>query len=137
MRRSSTCSISLKRLKNVLHLYPEQISDPEVIADHDTWRDYCREHSELSPIIEEYHIYQKAIATVEDDREMLESEDDKELAEMLREGIDEAKRQAEESEERLKLLLIPKDPNDEKNVIMEIRGGTGGEEAALFGSAVS
>ena len=110
----------------------KQISDPEVIADHDTWRDYCREHSELSPIIDEFHVYKKALDTVDEDRELLEAEDDDELSEMLREELAEAKKAAVESEERLKVLLIPKDPNDEKNVIMEIRGGTGGEEAALF-----
>lgn len=79
-------------------------------------------------------MYLSAVRTAEDDEAMLEETDDDELVEMLREEIAEAKHNAADSEERLKLLLIPKDPNDEKNVIMEIRGGTGGEEAALFAS---
>ena len=124
----------LKALEERFALISEKISDPEVIADQEEWRGYCREHSELSPIIDEYHIYQKALETAADDREMIETADDRELLEMLHEELAEAEKTAAESEERLKLLLIPKDPNDEKNVIMEIRGGTGGEEAALFAS---
>ncbi len=124
----------LKALEERFALISEKISDPEVIADQEAWRGYCREHSELSPIIDEYHIYQKALETAADDREMIETADDRELLEMLHEELAEAEKTAAESEERLKLLLIPKDPNDEKNVIMEIRGGTGGEEAALFAS---
>lgn len=122
----------LEALKERFIFISKQISDPEVIADQEKWRDYCREHSELSPIIDEYNIYKHALDTIKDDKELLEPEEDEEFAEMLREELAEAKKTAEESEERLKLLLIPKDPNDEKNVIMEIRGGTGGEEAALF-----
>lgn len=124
----------LEALEARFNMISEKISDPDVIADQETWRDYCREHSELTPIIDEYHYYRSVLNTIEDDEAMLEDNDDKELEEMLREEIAEAKKNAEQSEERLKLLLIPKDPNDEKNVIMEIRGGTGGEEAALFAS---
>ena len=113
-------------------LVSEKISDPDIIADQPVWREYCREHSELSPIIDEFNNYKKLVSTIEDDKELLYEEDDKELAQMLREEISEAETAAEESRERLKILLLPKDPNDEKNVIMEIRGGTGGEEAALF-----
>ena len=122
----------LKALEERFEFISEKISDPEVIADHDTWRDYCKEHSDLSPIIDEYRIYEKALSTISDDKEMLETNEDKELEEMLKEELAEAEKKAAESEEKLKILLIPKDPNDEKNVIMEIRGGTGGEEAALF-----
>lgn len=124
----------LEALEARFNMISEKISDPEVIADQETWRSYCREHSELTPIIDEYHVYLSAVRTAEDDEAMLEETDDDELVEMLREEIAEAKHNASDSEERLKLLLIPKDPNDEKNVIMEIRGGTGGEEAALFAS---
>ncbi|MGN0164226.1 MAG: peptide chain release factor 1 [Candidatus Ornithomonoglobus sp.] len=122
----------LESLKKRFELVSEKISDPEVIADQSAWRDYCREHSELSPIIDEYNKYKALLDTIEDDKALLESEDDKELVEMLREEISEAQSSAEECREQLKILLLPKDPNDEKNVIMEIRGGTGGEEAALF-----
>ena len=124
----------LEALEARFNMISEKISDPDVIADQETWRDYCREHSELTPIIDEYHYYRSVLNTIDDDEAMLEENDDKELEEMLRDEIAEAKKNAEQSEERLKLLLIPKDPNDEKNVIMEIRGGTGGEEAALFAS---
>ena len=112
----------------------EKISDPEVIADQPRWRDFCREHSELSPIIDEFNKYKKLLADIDDDKELLKTEDDKELIEMLREEISAAEKETELCAEQLKLLLLPKDPNDEKNVIMEIRGGTGGEEAALFAS---
>lgn len=122
----------LESLKKRFELVCEKISDPEVIADQPVWREYCREHSELSPIIDEYNEYSALLNTIEDDKELLDTEDDKELVEMLREEISAAQRSAEKCRERLKLLLLPKDPNDEKNVIMEIRGGTGGEEAALF-----
>ncbi|MDD6762211.1 MAG: peptide chain release factor 1 [Clostridiales bacterium] len=122
----------LESLKKRFELVSEKISDPEVIADQPVWREYCREHSELSPIIDEYNEYSALLNTIEDDKELLDTEDDKELVEMLREEISAAQSSAEECRERLKLLLLPKDPNDEKNVIMEIRGGTGGEEAALF-----
>ncbi|MGN0180920.1 MAG: PCRF domain-containing protein, partial [Candidatus Ornithomonoglobus sp.] len=113
----------LESLKKRFELVSEKISDPEVIADQPSWRDYCREHSELSPIIDEYNKYKALLDTIEDDKALLESEDDKELVEMLREEISEAQSSAEECKEQLKLLLLPKDPNDDKNVIMEIRGG--------------
>ena len=114
----------------------ELISDSEVIADRDKWRDLCREHSELSPIIEEYNKYKEYIKNVEEDRELIEVEEDKELLEMLKADLAEAEKNVEATEEAIKILLIPKDPNDEKNVIMEIRGGTGGEEAALFAGSL-
>lgn len=110
----------------------ELISDSEVIADRDRWRDLCREHSELSPIIDEYNKYKEYLNTIKEDKALMELEEDPELIEMLKADIAEAEKNAEKSEEEIKILLIPKDPNDEKNVIMEIRGGTGGEEAALF-----
>lgn len=124
----------LETLNTRFELVSEKISDPEVIADQPAWREFCREHSELSPIIDEYNKYKAALRSIEDDEEMLAAEDDRELVEMLKSEIAELRREAEECEEQLKILLIPKDPNDEKNVIMEIRGGTGGEEAALFAS---
>lgn len=110
----------------------EKISDPAVIADIDAWRGYCKEHSELEPIINEYRSYKGYLNTIDDDNELIAGETDKELIAMLREEIDEAQKAAEECRNKLRVLLLPKDPNDEKNVIMEIRGGTGGEEAALF-----
>lgn len=122
----------LEGLEKRFEFILEKINDPEVIADQETWRGYCKEHSDLSPIIEEYHIYKEALQTISDAKEMLEETNDKEFEDLLRLEIDEAENKVKDSEERLKVLLIPKDPNDEKNVIVEIRGGTGGEEAALF-----
>lgn len=122
----------LEGLEKRFEFILEKINDPEVIADQETWRNYCKEHSELSPIIDEYHIYKDALQSIKDAKEMLSDNDDSEFEEMLKLEISESEEKAKESEEKLKLLLIPKDPNDEKNVIVEIRGGTGGEEAALF-----
>lgn len=122
----------LEGLEKRFEFILEKINDPEIIADQETWRNYCKEHSELSPIIDEYHIYKDALRSIEDAKEMLSENDDSEFEEMLKLEISESEDKAKESEEKLKLLLIPKDPNDEKNVIVEIRGGTGGEEAALF-----
>ena len=124
----------LAALEERFMLISEKISDPEVIADQPAWRGFCKEHSELEPIINEYRVLKRCLDTIKDDKEMLEEESDKELAELLREELEDAEDEAAESKERLRVLLLPKDPNDEKNVIMEIRGGTGGEEAALFAS---
>lgn len=122
----------LEGLKKRFEFILDKINDPEVIADQESWRGYCKEHSDLSPIIEEYEIYKKALQTVSDAKEMLAETNDKEFEEMLWLELSEAEEAAKASEEKLKILLIPKDPNDDKNVIVEIRGGTGGEEAALF-----
>ena len=126
----------LKALEERFFKVSELISDAEVIADRDRWRELCREHSELSPIIDEYNKYKEYINTVSEDKELLETEEDEELLLMLRADLSNAQKSLKESEEKIKLLLIPKDPNDDKNVIMEIRGGTGGEEAALFASTL-
>ncbi len=86
----------------------------------------------MSPIIDKYREYKTAKQTIEDDKEMLSSPQDKEFEEMIRLEMAEAEETVEKASDELKILLLPKDPNDEKNVIMEIRGGTGGDEAALF-----
>ncbi len=122
----------LAALEERFELIAGKISDPEVIADQEAWRKYCKEHSDLTPIVEKYRELKAAQKTVEDDREMLESPQDKEFEEMIRDELTEAQSAIERVTDELKILLLPKDPNDDKNVIMEIRGGTGGEEAALF-----
>ena len=122
----------LAALEERFELIAGKISDPEVIADQEAWRKYCKEHSDLTPIVEKYRELKAAQKTVEDDREMLESPQDKEFEEMIRDEMTEAQSAIERVTDELKILLLPKDPNDDKNVIMEIRGGTGGEEAALF-----
>ena len=110
----------------------EKISDPEVIKDQDTWRKLCKENSDLTPIIEKYREYKQAKKTLADDKEMLLMGAEKELEELIKMEISETEEKLEEISKELKVLLLPKDPNDDKNVIVEIRGGTGGEEAALF-----
>lgn len=114
----------------------QKISDPEVIADQNKWRKLCKENSDITPIVEKYREYKKAAEAIESSREMLEEKPDKEFEEMLLLEIEENKEKIEKLEEELKILLIPKDPNDDKNVIVEIRGGTGGEEAALFAGSL-
>ncbi len=122
----------LAALEERFELIAGKISDPDVIADQESWRKYCKEHSDLTPIIEKYRELKTAKQTIEDDKEMLEAPEDKEFEEMIRAEMAEAEETVERAVEELKILLLPKDPNDDKNVIMEIRGGTGGEEAALF-----
>ena len=111
----------------------QRISDPEVIADQETWRKLCKEHSDLTPIVDKYREYKQNKNTIDDANLMLDDPDtDKEFKEMLVEEIKEAKENIATIEEELKILLLPKDPNDDKNVMVEIRGGAGGDEAALF-----
>lgn len=107
----------------------KKISDPEVIANQNEWRNLMKEHAEIEPIVEKYREYKKTKQTVEDAKEMMEDPELKELAEaeML-----EAKEKLPGLEEEIKILLLPKDKDDDKNVICEIRGGAGGDEAALF-----
>ncbi len=110
----------------------EMIADPDIIADQGRWQQYVKSHSELSEIVSVYRDYKKVREELEEVRVMLQEKlepDMRELAEMEEEELAEKK---EQLEQKLKVLLLPKDPNDEKNVIMEIRAGTGGEEAALF-----
>lgn len=107
----------------------EKISDPEVIARTNEWREYMKEHAEIEPIVQKYREYKKAKKAYEDAKEMMNDPEMKDLAE---EEMLTNKELMPKIEEELKILLIPKDPDDDKNVICEIRGGAGGEEAALF-----
>ncbi len=114
-----------------------KISDPATMADMDNWRKLCKEHADMTPIVEKYKEYKTNKNTIDDANMMIDDpETDKEFKEMLREEISEAKANIERIEEELKILLLPKDPNDDKNVIMEIRGGAGGDEAALFAASL-
>ena len=122
----------LEALEERFDTLARKISDPEVIKDQDTWRKMCKDHSDLSPIIDKYKEYKSAKKTIADDKEMLAEGVEKELEDMVREELSETEKQLEVICDELKILLLPKDPNDEKNVIVEIRGGTGGDEAALF-----
>ncbi len=110
-----------------------KISDPEVIADQATWQKLCKEHSDITPIVEKYREYKQNKSTIDEAKELMDAPDtDKEFREMLVSESQEAKANIERIEEELRILLLPKDPNDDKNVMMEIRGGAGGDEAALF-----
>lgn len=108
-----------------------KLTEPDIINDQKTFKELCKESSDLSEIVEKYREYKKAKKTVAECKEILQS-GDKELAELAKAELADSEDAILEISEKLKILLLPKDPNDEKNVIIEIRGGTGGEEAALF-----
>ena len=125
------------KLDFILEKYEElskKVSDPDVIAKQKEWQKLMKEMSDLEPIVKEYTAYKKAKEELEEAKEILDMEDDEELREMAREELKANEAAIEEYTEKLKILLLPKDPNDDKNVILEIRAGTGGDEAALFGS---
>ena len=110
----------------------EKISDPEVISDQKVWQKYMKEHADLEPIIMKFREYQSVLNSIKDSKEILQEESDEELRELAKMELSEMEDQVEPLEAELKILLLIKDPNDEKNVIVEVRGGAGGDEAALF-----
>lgn len=110
-----------------------KISDPDIISKQDEWKNYMKEHAEIEPIVEKYREYKKVKQAIEDAKEMLEDPEMKELAEI---DLLDNKDKLPKIEEELKILLIPKDPDDDKDVICEIRAGAGGEEAALFANSL-
>ncbi len=112
------------------------LSDPSIISDQDKFRRLMKEQAELAPIVEKYLEYKNAKQTIEDSLMMLDEESDEELRELAKEELNEAKAQVETCENELKILLLPKDPNDDKNVIVEIRAGAGGDESALFAAEI-
>lgn len=120
------------KLDNVEKRYEElnqKISDPEVIANQSEWQKLMKEHADIAEIVEKYREYKKILSSIEDLKEML---NDKEMHDLAQMELDENREKLPRIEEELKLLLVPKDPNDDKNVIVEIRGGAGGEESSLF-----
>ncbi|QUI21932.1 peptide chain release factor 1 [Vallitalea pronyensis] len=112
------------------------INDPEIISQQDKWRKLMKEHSDLAPVVEKYKAYKDTQQNIEDSLAILDEEDDPEMKEMAKEELNESKERIEQIEEELKVLLLPKDPNDDKNVFVEIRGGAGGDEAALFAASL-
>ena len=123
------------RLEDILRRFEDitmELNDPSVIADQERFRSLMKEQKSLEPLIECYREYKKAKDTIEESLQMLEEESDPEMKEMLKEELSDAKDRIPELENQLRILLLPKDPNDEKNVIVEIRAGVGGDEAALF-----
>ena len=113
-----------------------ELSDPNVASNAERFRNLMKEQANLAPIVEKYQEYKEAKQTIEDSLSMLEGESDEEMREMLKEELSSAKQQVEKCENELKILLLPKDPNDERNVILEIRAGAGGDEAALFAAEI-
>ena len=126
-------------LEDVNRRYEEvmsTLSSPGVTDDQKKYMALMKEQSELAPVVEAYSQYKQAKQDIEDSLEMLETESDDDMREMLKEEINDAKAREAELEEKLKILLLPKDPNDDKNVIVEIRAGAGGDEAALFAAEI-
>ena len=128
-----------EKLEKIVERYnflTEEIAKPEVIANNNSWKKLVKEHSSLTPIVECYEQYKKVESNLSEALQLAETENDKEMLEMLREEISSDKKRREELQEQLKVLLLPKDPNDDKNVIVEIRAGAGGEESALFANEI-
>ena len=117
-----------KRYMEVL----DELGQPDAAGDQNRFKKLMKEQSDLSPIVEAFRKYKNAKKTIEDSLEILDTESDEELKELAKEELSEAKKEVETMEGELKILLLPKDENDDKNVVMEIRAGTGGDEAALF-----
>jgi peptide chain release factor 1 len=125
----------LDRLSFVEGKYEEltmRISDPSVIADQENWQKLVKEHSDLEAIVMRYREFRGLKEELDSNMEMLQSEDDQEMREMINEDVRKIRAQLEAIESELQIMLLPKDPNDDKNVFVEIRGGAGGDEAALF-----
>ncbi len=127
------------RLEDLLIRYEEvmgELQEPDVANDTERFRKLMKEQSDLAPIVEAFKEYKQCRQNVEDSLVMLEEESDEEMRELAKEELNEAKARIEELERELKILLLPKDPNDDKNVIVEIRAGAGGDEAALFAAEI-
>ena len=127
------------KLEDLLIRFEEVLSElgePDVASNQERFQKLMKEQAELQPIVDAYKEYKKSKETIEDSLAMLEEENDEEMREMLKEELSDAKKRVEELEHELKILLLPKDPNDNKNVIVEIRAGAGGDEAALFAAEI-
>ena len=122
----------LIRFEEVLN----ELGEPGVTDNQEHFQKLMKEQSDLQPIVDTYREYKKNKETIQDSLSMLEEEKDEDMREMLKEELSEAKKNVEELEHELKILLLPKDPNDNKNVIVEIRAGAGGDEAALFAAEI-
>lgn len=125
------------KLDNLVRSYEDismELTEPGVTDNQDRFRKLCKQQSDLTPLVECYNEYKECQKAIDDSIAMMDGESDEEMKELLKEELSEAKAKLPVLEEKLRLLLIPKDPNDEKNVIVEIRAGVGGDEAALFAS---
>jgi peptide chain release factor 1 len=126
----------LDALEEKYHEISRQLSDPEVVSDLDRYKRIAQAHAELDEIVEKYRTYKELISAQAETKGMLQDESDEELLALAREELGEIEGNIEAVEQELRLLLIPKDPNDERNVIVEIRAGTGGDEATLFAQEI-
>ena len=127
------------RLEDLLVRYEElmsELSEPDVANNPERFRKLMKEQSDLTPIVEAYKEYKQCKQNIEDSLAMLDEETDEEMKELAKEELNDSKARVEELEQKLKILLLPKDPNDDKNVIVEIRAGAGGDEAALFAAEI-
>lgn len=125
----------LDRLRFIENKYDElsvKISDPSIMSNQNEWRRLCKEHSDLEVIVVKYKEYTTTIDELKDNKEMLTAESDAEMRELMQEEVKALANRKDELEKEIQILLLPKDPNDEKNVFVEIRAGAGGDEAALF-----
>lgn len=124
-----------QKLDDLLMRYEDltaELNNPSVVENQTRFRKLMKEQSDLTPLVDAYKEYKACQQTVQDSLELLDTENDEELREMAKEELNDAKARIEELEHTMKILLLPKDPNDDKNVIVEIRAGAGGDEAALF-----
>ena len=127
----------LEKLLKIKEEYDEigkKMADPNAMSDQKTYRDLARNEARLRSLVELIKAYEQTIKRIEEAEELLRTEKDSEMVEMAKEELSEAKSNKETQEEELKVAMLPQDPNDDKNVIIEIRAGTGGDEAALFGA---
>ena len=127
------------KLEDLIHHYEELmnlLSEPDVANDANRFKKLMKEQSDLAPIVETYKKYKECKQNIEDSLAILDEESDEEMRELAKEELKDSKEQVEELEKELKILLLPKDPNDDKNVIVEIRAGAGGDEAALFAAEI-
>lgn len=122
----------LVRLEEIL----SELQEPDVANDQNRFRKLMKEQNELTPIVEAYKEYKECKQAIEDSLQMLDEESDEEMRELAKEELNTSKARVEELEHELKILLLPKDPNDDKNVVVEIRAGAGGDEAALFAAEI-
>ena len=127
------------KLDALINRYDEimnELSEPGVTDNQSRYRALMKEQSDLTPLVEAYKEYRQSKQDIEDSLAMLEEESDEDMREMLKEELSDAKKRVEQLENEMKILLLPKDPNDDKNVIVEIRAGAGGDEAALFAAEI-
>lgn len=127
------------KLEDIICRYEEvmnELNEPDVIADKDRFRKLMKEQSDLEPLVAKYKEYKETNAGIEDSLAILEEETDEEMKELAKEELSDCKSRLADIEQELRILLLPKDPNDDKNVIVEIRSGAGGDEAALFAAEI-